>query len=292
MVNKGKMMKKVRVLVCLIFVLSCIVFGAYTVKTQLTQDKNAPVITFESDEVQVSVKTAAEDMMTGVSASDQEDGDLTEQIQIVSMSRIMSGGIRTVEYVVFDSANNFDKAERTIVYTDYVSPKIYFTEPLRYTENSFEMGEWPVQATDVLDGDLTSKVRYTVNGMIDPYVPDKYSVTFLVNNSAGDTRSIDISVEIVDEEGEKERYYPVLSNYVVYTSVGKNIKTDKYVTGLENRDTVYEFGSEVIAGISAANVTIKSNVDYQTPGVYTVEYSYTTRNGVTATTTLYVVVEE
>lgn len=286
------MMKKVRVLVCLIFVLSCIVFGAYTVKTQLTQDKNAPVITFESDEVQVSVKTAAEDMMTGVSASDQEDGDLTEQIQIVSMSRIMSGGIRTVEYVVFDSANNFDKAERTIVYTDYVSPKIYFTEPLRYTENSFEMGEWPVQATDVLDGDLTSKVRYTVNGMIDPYVPDKYSVTFLVNNSAGDTRSIDISVEIVDEEGEKERYYPVLSNYVVYTSVGKNIKTDKYVTGLENRDTVYEFGSEVIAGISAANVTIKSNVDYQTPGVYTVEYSYTTRNGVTATTTLYVVVEE
>lgn len=292
MVNKGKMMKKVRVLVCLIFVLSCIVFGAYTVKTQLTQDKNAPVITFESDEVQVSVKTATEDMMTGVSASDQEDGDLTEQIQIVSMSRIMSGGIRTVEYVVFDSANNFDKAERTIVYTDYVSPKIYFTEPLRYTENSFEMGEWPVQATDVLDGDLTSKVRYTVNGMIDPYVPDKYSVTFLVNNSAGDTRSIDISVEIVDEEGEKERYYPVLSNYVVYTSVGKNIKTDKYVTGLENRDTVYEFGSEVIAGISAANVTIKSNVDYQTPGVYTVEYSYTTRNGVTATTTLYVVVEE
>lgn len=286
------MMKKVRVLVCLIFVLSCIVFGAYTVKTQLTQDKNAPVITFESDEVQVSVKTATEDMMTGVSASDQEDGDLTEQIQIVSMSRIMSGGIRTVEYVVFDSANNFDKAERTIVYTDYVSPKIYFTEPLRYTENSFEMGEWPVQATDVLDGDLTSKVRYTVNGMIDPYVPDKYSVTFLVNNSAGDTRSIDISVEIVDEEGEKERYYPVLSNYVVYTSVGKNIKTDKYVTGLENRDTVYEFGSEVIAGISAANVTIKSNVDYQTPGVYTVEYSYTTRNGVTATTTLYVVVEE
>lgn len=286
------MMKKVRVLVCLIFVLSCIAFGAYTVKTQLTQDKNAPVITFESDEVQVSVKTATEDMMAGVSASDQEDGDLTERIQIVSMSRMMTGGKRTVEYVVFDNANNFDKAERTIVYTDYESPKIYFTEPLRYTTEKLEMGEWPVQATDVLDGDLTSKVRYTVNGMIDPDVPDKYPVIFLVNNSAGDTRSIEVFIEIVDEEGENDRYYPVLSNYVVYTSIGKSIQAGKYITGLENRDTIYTFGSEVIAGISAANVTIKSNVDYQTPGVYTVEYSYTTRNGVTATTTLYVVVEE
>lgn len=285
-------MKKVRVLVCLIFVISCVTFGVYTLKTMLTEDKNAPVITFESDEVQVSVTTAQEDMLAGVSALDKEDGDLTGQVQIASMSRMMSGGKRTVEYVVFDSSNNLGKAERTIVYTDYVSPKIYFTEPLRYTADDFEIGVWPVQATDVLDGDLTSKVRYTVNGMIDPDVPDKYPVTFLVNNSAGDTCSIEIPVQIVDEEGEAGRYYPVLSDYVVYTSVGQSIQNRQYVMGLENRNTKYPFGSDVITGISAENISIKSNVDYQTPGIYTVDYSYTTRNGVAATTSLYVVVEE
>lgn len=285
-------MKKVRVLVCLIFVISCVIFGVYTLKTMLTEDKNAPVITFESDEVQVSVTTAQEDMMAGVSALDKEDGDLTGQVQIASMSRMMSGGKRTVEYVVFDSSNNLGKAERTIVYTDYVSPEIYFTEPLRYTADDFEIGVWPVQATDVLDGDLTSKVRYTVNGMIDPDVPDKYPVTFLVNNSAGDTCSIEIPVQIVDEEGEAGRYYPVLSDYVVYTSVGQSIQNRQYVMGLENRNTKYPFGSDVITGISAENISIKSNVDYQIPGIYTVDYSYTTRNGVAATTSLYVVVEE
>lgn len=285
-------MKKVRVLVCLIFVISCVTFGVYTLKTMLTEDKNAPVITFESDEVQVSVTTAQEDMLAGVSALDKEDGDLTGQVQIASMSRMMSGGKRTVEYVVFDSSNNLGKAERTIVYTDYVSPKIYFTESLRYTADDFEIGVWPVQATDVLDGDLTSKVRYTVNGMIDPDVPDKYPVTFLVNNSAGDTCSIEIPVQIVDEEGEAGRYYPVLSDYVVYTSVGQSIQNRQYVMGLENRNTKYPFGSDVITGISAENISIKSNVDYQTPGIYTVDYSYTTRNGVAATTSLYVVVEE
>lgn len=293
MVNKGKMMKKVRIVVCFIFVVSCVVFGTYTVKTMLSQDKNAPVITFESDTVQVSVATAQEDIMTGVIASDKEDGDLTDQIQIVSLSRMMSGGKRTVKYVVFDGANNIGTAERTIEYVDYVSPRIHFSKALRYTGKEMdERDGWPVYIEDVLDGDLSSRLRYTIHSWIDSSTPGKYPVTFFVSNSAGDTCSIEIPVEVVDEEGEAGRYYPVLSSYVVYTSVGQSIQPGQYVTGLENRGTVYPFGSEAIAGISVANVSVKSNVDYQTPGVYSIDYSYTTRNGVTATTSLYVVVEE
>ena len=43
--------------------------------------------------------------MEGITASDAEDGDLTDQIVAGSFSRFISDGVCSLTYVVFDSAN-------------------------------------------------------------------------------------------------------------------------------------------------------------------------------------------
>lgn len=69
------------------------------------------------------------------------------------------------------------------------------------------------------------------------------------------------------------------------------INPSDYLTGIAINGVEYEFGEASLVA-SAEDVMIQSNVDYKTPGIYTVAYSYKSSEGVEATTELYVVVEE
>ncbi len=286
-------MRKIRICVVLFFIISCVCFAVYTVKVTIKADKTPPVITFEEDELSISLEDEEASLLQGVTAKDEESGDITDRVQVASLSKL-SNGKRTAKYVVFDDANQVAIAERTIVYTDYVPPRIHADSPLRFSMEYMknEENSLPVKAVDVIDGDISDKIRISFEYM-STMEPGNFPVTFQVNNSAGDTCVVNLEITIVDTSaGEAGKYYPELSEYILYTQVGKELQLSSYLTGVASQSERYVFGAAgTPANISADRVTIESTVDYTTPGVYKVNYSYTTRSNVKATTTAFVVVE-
>ena len=288
-------MRKIRGLVIVFFIASCVCFGAYIGLKWLHTDLNEPEIHFDDEKLSVSASAKEDALMAGVTAKDKEDGDLTDRIQVASMSPLLANNERTIEYVVFDDANNFATATRTVVYKDYVPPRIYVKEPLRFTLNNYEgrLENLEMEAVDMIDGDVTNRVRKSWGETSYLENTGNYKYIFQVNNSAGDSCIVPVEITIVDSANENGKYYPILNEYIVYTSVGKELDMDEYLEGIQGGNETYMFDSyDNPEGVSADSVTIRSYVNYEKPGVYKVIYAYMSSDYVVAETTLYVVVEE
>lgn len=267
------------------------------VKTRMVEDHEPPVITCESDNISLSVKAEESELLKGVSAKDNEDGDITPSIRISSMSHFVEKGKRIITYAVFDKANQVTTAQRTVEYTDYVSPKIHVTKPLRFSTKGMSMAKVVenMTAEDCLDGDLSNQIYATWENSIYVFEEGTYSATLQVSNSGGDVCAVPVEVVIVDDKDDEEvkKNYPVLSNYVLYTSVGKEVDLYSNLTGITSGSQELLFAAN--AGnlkTSPGDVAIKSHVDYSNPGVYPVEYEYVNSSGIKAVTKLFVVVEE
>ncbi|MEE1087304.1 MAG: hypothetical protein U0L05_09195 [Schaedlerella sp.] len=288
-------MRKVKIAIVGIFVLTSIVFGVYTVKSFITVDRTPPVINSETDVITVSVQDEEKVLFQGLTAEDDKDGDLTDSIRVFSMSHFISESKRTISYIVFNEENLATTYERTMEYTDYVSPKIYMTEPLRYNKTEVEKADFTkaLTASDCLDGDLTAEIRAFSDTYFYNITPGSYPVIFQVSNSAGDTCTVSVDVIITDSLNttEHKKYYPMLSNYIVYTSVNKPVDLRQYLIGVKqnNIEHLFEVDPE-IAGVKE-NITISGSIDYATPGVYPMDCSYTSIEGITAVTKAYIVVE-
>jgi len=293
-------MRKLRIAVIIFFLLSAGVFAGYRIESRLHTDQVPPVLTSDTDSISISVEAEESALFQGLHAEDNADGDITDEIRVASMSNFTERGKRTVNYAVFDSSGHAATLSRELVYTDYTSPRITLNEPLRFSLSEAE--SWDTseflelfQAQDCLDGDLSNAVQVNVeeNGYVSG--AGDYTVNVQVSNSAGDVTAVPVRMTVTDpsDEGESEKYYPVLSQYIVYTSLGQGLDLYSLLTGLQHGSAQFIFGSEELSGeITPASVAITDRTDYNTPGAYLVDYSYTTAEGVTAVTTLTVVVEE
>lgn len=291
-------MRRLRAIICLVFILSGAVFAAYTVKSGIVEDHKPPVITCDEDTIQVSVKEEDMDaaLLKGVKATDNRDGDLTKSVRVASLSHFISGTKRTVSYVVFDKANQVGTLERTVEYKDYTSPKIYMSKPMRYSGTEMEKVNFEenLTAEDCLDGDITSQIRTNLESAYAYSQAGTYGLTLQVSNSAGDVCAVPVEITVLDVSDTQENYkeYPVLSEYIVYTEVGKQIKLEDYLIGIEKNGTEYSFKEDKdMLFAEKGDVKIESKVDYSEPGVYTVEYSYKAEGASKGVTKLFVVVE-
>lgn len=286
-------MRKLRAAVVVAFVLSLAVYAGYNIMTRITQDKTPPVITCEADTVTVSVEDEETKLLEGMKASDDKDGDLTDSIRISSMSNFTEPGKRTVNYVVFDDSNNAATFSRELEYTDYTSPQINLESPLRFSLKEMEdvsLTEY-MRASDCLDGNISQQIRATYNDAVYVSQAGDYGITVQVSNSAGDTCSVNLTVTVTDPEKETGKYYPVLSDYLVYTQTGKTLNLRDLLIGVEKNGTEYLFGEDddYIPG-KKEDVEISENIDYEKPGTYNVDYTFTSESGETATTKLAVTV--
>lgn len=286
-------MRKLRAAVVAVFILSLIAYIGYNIMTRMTQDKVPPVITAESDAVSVSVEDDESKMLEGLQATDNKDGDLTDAIRVSSMSNFTEPGKRTVNYVVFDESNNAATLTRNLEYTDYTSPQITLSAPLRFSLDDMEEADLAdnMSVQDCLDGDISQEIRATYNDNAYVSQTGDYGVTVQVSNSAGDTCSVNLTVTVTDPENERGKYYPVLSDYIVYTDVGKSVNLSDLLIGLESSGTEYLFDDDdSFAPGDKSDVDISEEIDYNTAGTYNVDYTYTSDDGETATTKLAVVV--
>lgn len=308
-------MRKIRIAVVAVFLLSAIAYGWLTLFADRGKDTTPPTIQCSQDTLQLSVEDDESKLLEGITAQDNVDGDLTAAIRVSALSRFAAQGRRTVDYVVFDSANNFATYSRTVQYTDYQPPRIWLDEPLRVDINQLEKFDpsASLRAEDVLDGDISSKVRVSVNS--GAYVGDagNYPITAQVSNSAGDTVTVPLEMAVIDstDPDESGKYYPMLSQYIAYTKVGQGIDPMQFLCGVMRGSQTYLFPESTVTdddededededipsaggvmGIERSDITVNNTADAATPGIYTVEYSYTSDDDITAVTKLVVVVEE
>lgn len=279
----------------------CHICHGYTVKSKMLEDHTPPVITCKDKTVTLSVQTDQKKqkkaLLKGVKAEDNRDGDLTSSVRIASMSHFIAPGKRTITYVVFDKANQVGTLERTVQYKDYTPPKIHLKAPLRYSTT--EVGKANLtenmKAEDCLDGDLTSQIRTSLDDGMYNAAAGIYKVTVQVSNSADDVCSVPLEVTVTEsgDRQEQMKEYPVLSDYIAYTTVGHEIDPMSYVKGMEMNGATYTYADdgEALAGTREA-ISVKSEVDYSKAGVYPVEYSYMAEGAPTAVTKLFVVVQD
>ena len=228
----------------------------------------APVIKSEKDKLSVPCEYTASDLLKGLTASDEEDGDLTDRIMIGNFSGFKSRGVADLEYVVFDSDGNRDACTREVQFNDYKPPRILFDSPCVFFARSSASGDLKqnTRAYDMLDGDVTKRVRITETDA-DFKVPGKYTFSVYVFNSFGDEVNMEFPVHILDPARKGNTVS--LAAAIEYLGKGASFDPEDYFVGVTNDNT----GSPVSPDLYTLN--IDSDVDSSKAGMYEVHYSAT-----------------
>ena len=261
-------------LILLILVCLGVLFG-YRTLDQLRTDSEAPKISIPEGVPEFSVEDDRTALLQGVTASDKTDGDVTGSLVVESVTLLNRDGTMTVSYAAFDNAGNVAKAQRTVRYTDYESPKLTLSGPLAYPYGSSFDVLSTVGAMDVLDGDIQHRVRATSLEEGSIAVTGTHLVQFQVTNSLGDTTTQIFPVDVYPAD----EYTASLSltQYIVYLDVGDTFSVSKYLDTF----TWQGEGTSLRSGLPR-NYSMKTSgtVDTSQPGAYGVEIrvTYTVRN--------------
>lgn len=265
------------------------------------RDSKPPVFSMDSDTIRMRVSDGETGMLSGITASDDADGDVTDSILIEGISPFTDDGYRVVNYAVSDSAGNVSHTSRKLYYTDYTSPRIVMNAPLSFPLNATDLLAG-IKAEDCIDGDISSDI--TINSKI-PVVSSNvgcYEVCLEVCNSAGDWSRINATLEIYDSSEKAVKPQIGLSDYLVYVDQGAEFNEMDYVRSITIQGNEYTpvkgkgaYGTEKEGKtIGYDRITVLSTVDTKTPGCYEVTYSLndTVTNTGTGTVRLIVVVTE
>ena len=268
-------MRRVRIAVAALFVMSAVLLALATGWNLLTADRTMPTIQCPETPLYLSVYDGEEMILAGVTASDEKDGDLTYQIFIQGIGTSVQGSSTTVTYAVVDSANHVATATRELHYTDYSGPRFSLSQALKYTVGSPVTIRDRLQARDAVDGDLSAQIRI-LSGGLSTNLAGTYPVTFEVTNSLGNTASVTLDVVIQSQTAsEAPRIY--LNQYLTYAAEGEEFDAMKYL--------------DSVSGGNISNVSVQMPVGGLGPGVNAVTFYCAGSNGAIGTTTLYVVVE-
>ena len=84
------------------------------------QDRTAPVISFDNNEIIYTEAMKTEAVLEGVDAYDSRDGDVSSSLLVESISRTPDGRV-IVTYAARDKSNNIAKNSRILTGQDDVS---------------------------------------------------------------------------------------------------------------------------------------------------------------------------
>ena len=272
-------MRVMRFCVAILTALVTVVFFVVLVTTKVKTDNTIPVITVEDGILEVSVNASDEELLAGVKATDEKDGDISDRLLVESIGRFTEKGYCKITYAVSDYDNHVATATRKIHYTDYSAPKFTLSRPLLFSIYETVDTTGIVGATDCLDGNISQNVII--------YSPDfeevkegKFSLQANVTNSKGDASQIVLPMVVEKQaKGAPEIH---LNKYLIYVKKGKAAPDwKKYI-----EETVDSTGLE-----ADLTVEVKTNFDKDKPGIYTVDYYGTDSMKIKGHTVLIVVVE-
>lgn len=248
-------MKLLQRLTVAVFILVLAAYAGLNFYTYRYVDRTPPIITCGSDVVEVRVGAPDSELLRDVTAHDDVDGDISDQIMIKGVSQLITADTAKITYLVMDSSNNMTTASRTVRYTNYEKPRFELTTPLIYSLSSNIRLLDRLRASDRVDGDISHNIRVTTQN-VDPSRSGVYSVTVQVSNSLGDVETLPLRLLLTDGL----RPAVTLTKYVEYISAGASFAPERYIASPADR----------------SGVEISSNVDTSTPGVYEVSYTHST----------------
>ncbi|MGL5366459.1 MAG: immunoglobulin-like domain-containing protein, partial [Plesiomonas shigelloides] len=162
------------------------------------------------------------DPLSGVSASDREDGDLTAQIRVEGSVDTQRIGLYPLIYKVSDSDNNQTEQVRTV--------EVYNMKPTfsGIADTSLILGTAfdplaGVSAQDEEDGDLTSHIK--LSGSVDSNTVGRYTLTYQVSDSAGQTVTQARNVTVKESGGVCTNGWSATATYVGGDLVSHNGKS-------------------------------------------------------------------
>lgn len=283
--------------------------GTYTVKYQVTDAygktdtktatvkvkyNNPPVITTMDKEFYENEYTVeqwkSQLRMQGITANDQEDGNITSKIRVISDDvKPTNYGLYFVKYQVIDSFGKTDN-KTAMVNVKYNHPPVITAEAKTFYENELTPEAWQeevmkeVTAIDQEDGNITNKIK-VIKDNVDPSTPGCYEVTYEVTDSLGKTSQKTIDVTIW------ENWQPVLQIFA---------GNHRFIEG-EYSQKEWEEQIRMI-GVSAHDredadltdhvIVTKDTTNALQHGQYEVTYQVTDRWGKSAEKTVKVIVEE
>ncbi len=284
-------MRNLRIAILIFFCVVSVLFTGAYIHERLTTDYGAPVIQADSDTLRVSVSASEADLLAGLTAYDNLDGDVTDTLVVMSKSKFIEKGTLRVNYAAFDNSRNVGTYSREVTYSDYVSPHFRMDAPLRYAAG----GSLPdylehITAQDCLDGDITRQIKMTTGrSMVVSDSVTRQRVNLHVTNSCGDNAVLEMTVSMEDYS-TLNRPAPALRDYILYVAKDGRLNLWNNLTGVWTGGNVRSFAE---TGFSIADVSIEdSAVNYAVPGAYTAVYVLS-RDGVElGAAELIVVVEE
>ena len=286
------MMRKVRIAILVFFVITAAVFAYVTIQRRLTVDYNPPTITAEEDVITVSIAATDEDLLKGMTARDNIDGDVTNTLFVVSRSKFISKNTQQVRYAAFDNNKNVGTYTREVVYIDYVSPRFHLYAPLRYATGTSGIDYLAnFSAEDCLDGNITNQIKITFGKINAAGISaTTQQVNVQVTNSGGDSSVLELTVSMEDYLLYSQ-YAPALREYIAYVPKGGVIDLESYIVGIWSAGKVRSFAD---AKLTAENVAIfRNGLNCSVPGRYDVTYQLTSKDGEElGTATLIVIVED
>ena len=276
-------MRNLQIIVVTVFLVVSIIFSVFFCYDRLAVDHTAPQIISDGVPLHISVNASDRELCAGLTAYDDTDGDITDRIIVRRISRLSGANSAYVYYAVFDSSSNYCVFNRTIYYTDYCKTRFSLSQPLSFTPNSVITLEDRLSAYDVIDGDISNRIRLS-SVSVSNTEPGEYPITVQVTNSSGDTSSISLTVLI---ENVTSRHPTItLSEYIHYVTYGDSLTEEtlrSLIVGASESSSGY--------AVDAEDIVISGEVDTTTRGSYSVTYSYTNAQGLTRFVILNVVVD-
>ncbi|GLG06102.1 immunoglobulin-like domain-containing protein [Sellimonas catena] len=274
-----------RIIRTILVICSIVAFGAFIISEVIqlgSRDTTKPQITAETDTIEVTSEYTREELMEGIRAWDEKEGDLTAQVVFSSPSRFIEKGVCNVTYAVFDSSGQSASLTRKIKFADYHSPQFTLSQPLVFVEGEGSSQEVMSRlgAQDVLDGSRKDWIVQKESD-VNYQFPGTYSITFEVENSYGDSVSESLPVHVVSADSQQMSI--TLSTGIVYITAGQEIDPKTYITGVTGA------GGE---NIDTDKVSISSGVNPNVPGCYEVHYQVKDDQGSQGETWLTVIVED
>ena len=298
-------MKRSYLIIIVLFIISVVLFGFTQIRDYMANAGSPPEISMDTATIEVPVDVTDEQILAGITATDPEDGDLTNQLLVESLSRFTGRGKRTVTIGVADSQGKVTEVTRNLVYTDYESPKFALTGPLQLPITKCDDPLELLTASDEIDGDISNNIEISSIPAEYGENPGDYEVVFSVSNSAGDKVDLPVTVTVYDSKDTQGAPSITLSSYLVNVNKGDKIDPWDYVIAAECDRVSYEReegGSTLYAtngqkdedddvlSLSKGDFNIANTVDWNEEGVYEILYRLEDESDRTGSQRLVVVV--
>ncbi|MGD9901452.1 MAG: immunoglobulin-like domain-containing protein [Spirochaetales bacterium] len=224
-----------------------------------TADETGPVISGAVN-ITLEVGSSAPNWLSGVTAIDEVDGNLTTQLAVdASDVNLLVVGTYDLVYSVTDESDNDSSVTVSVYVVDTVNPTMAGMEDFTLEVNS-SAPNWltGLTANDSYYGDLTSAI-VADDSEVDLTTVGTYTLTYTVEDNSGNEATETVNVVVVDTtdpqiNGAQNLFLAAGSETPNW--IGSIIATDSYDGNLTN---------EIVVDDSA--------VDLMTTGAYTLTYT-------------------